>query len=157
MADQLSDTPEPIDWHAVAARQHRHNLSLIFTALGDVGHLDSEEQRFISQVAWDGGHLQLASLLQKARQAPPAAVAPSPRDTAVSNPRSSEETLNPAAEQPAANGSPPQDAAGTFNDHVNDLGDWCPWSLSPVADDYPYPDERCPQACRASHITDEEE
>jgi len=157
MADQLSDTPEPIDWHAVAARQHRHNQSLIFTALGDVGQLDSEEQRFILQVAWDGGHLQLASLLQKARQSPPAAGAPAPRDTAVSNPHPSEEDLNPTAEQPAANASPPQDAARTFNDHVNDLGDWCPWSLSPVADDYPYSDERCPQACRASHITDEEE
>ncbi|MDT5024255.1 MAG: hypothetical protein QOE61_681, partial [Micromonosporaceae bacterium] len=78
MAHQVSDTPEPIDWHAVAARQHRHNQSLILTALGDVGQLDSEEQRFLSQVAWNGGHLQLASLLHKARQAPPMDGAPAP-------------------------------------------------------------------------------
>ena len=156
MADQIGYTPEPIDWNAVAARQHRHNQSLIITALGDVG-LDAEDQRFISQVACTSDHLQLVSLLQKARQAPPAAGVPEPCDTAATNPHPREEDLIPAAEQPATNEPPLPDGARLFNDHVNDLGDWCPWSQSPVADPYPYSDGRCPQACRASWITGEEE
>jgi hypothetical protein len=76
---------EPIDWHAAAARQQQHNLALIRAALGDVGDLDQPEQQFIAQIAWDGGHLELASLLRKARQAtptaPPAPTADGPADT----------------------------------------------------------------------------
>jgi hypothetical protein len=81
IADQV-----PIDWHAVAARQQQHNLALIRTALGDVGQLDQPEHQLIAQVAWDGGHLELASLLRKARLATPIAVpapaANGPADTA---------------------------------------------------------------------------
>jgi hypothetical protein len=68
--DSIGDT-EPIDWHAVAARQQQYNIALISAALGDVGDLDRREQQFIAQIAWGGGHLELASLLRKARQATP--------------------------------------------------------------------------------------
>lgn len=71
MNDSIDGT-EPIDWQAVAARQQQHNITLIRAALGDVGDLDRQEHQFIAQIAWDGGHLELASLLRKARQAPPA-------------------------------------------------------------------------------------
>jgi hypothetical protein len=68
--DSIGGT-EPIDWQAVAARQQQYNIALIRAALGDVGDLDWQEHQFIAQIAWDGGHLELASLLRKARQAPP--------------------------------------------------------------------------------------
>jgi hypothetical protein len=73
----IGDT-EPIDWQATAARQQQHNIALIRTALGDVGDLDQREHQFIAQIAWDGGHRELASLLRKARQAPPIAPAGQP-------------------------------------------------------------------------------
>jgi hypothetical protein len=122
--------PEPIAWHTVAARQQQHNITLIRTALGDVGELDAEEEMFIDQTAWNGGHLQLASLLHKARQA-------TPIDT--------EQPENPAGDT----------ASQMINDHVNDIGDWCPWSDSPVDPaTYPHTDGRCPQACRASRLVE---
>jgi hypothetical protein len=39
-----------------------------------------------------------------------------------------------------------------FNNHSNDIGDWCPYSGEPVPEDYN--DDRCPQWCRASAIVD---
>lgn len=71
MSNEPIGDHEPIDWHAAAARQQQHNLALIRAALGDVGDLDQPEQQFIAQIAWNGGHLELASLLRKARQAAP--------------------------------------------------------------------------------------
>lgn len=86
MSNEPIGEHEPIDWHAAAARQQQHNLALIRAALGDVGDLDQPERQFIAQVAWDGGHLELASLLRKARQAapiaPPEPAADGPADTA---------------------------------------------------------------------------
>ncbi len=61
-----------VDWHAAASRQHDHCKALVYAALGDVGPLDDNETKFISQVAFDGGFLELASLLRKARAAAPA-------------------------------------------------------------------------------------
>lgn len=76
---------EPIDWHAAAARQQQHNLAPIRAALGDVGQLDQPERQFIAQIAWDGGHLELASLLRKARQATPIAAPAPPADGSADN------------------------------------------------------------------------
>lgn len=43
-----------------------------------------------------------------------------------------------------------------YNDHSNDIGDWCTWSGKPVdEDDLDDPDEdRCPALCRASRVED---
>ena len=41
-----------------------------------------------------------------------------------------------------------------FNQHSNNLGDYCPYSGQPVPADYEDEDERCPQACTASSIVD---
>ena len=60
----IGDT-EPIGWQAAAARQ-QHSIALIRAALGDVGDLDQQEHQFIAQIAWNGGYLELASLLNKA-------------------------------------------------------------------------------------------
>lgn len=139
---------EPVDWHDAATRQHQYNRDLIYTALGDVGPLDGDERRFISQIAWDGGHLQLASLLRKARQAAPAPASSQPDDAIAAT---------EVAEPPAGPSSAPlPDTRRMLNDHVNDIGDWCPWSQTPVGDDYPHRDGRCPQACRASRIVERE-
>lgn len=147
---------EPVDWHHAATRQHRHNRDLIYTALGDVGPIDGDERRFISQIAWDGGHLQLASLLRKARQAPPGTVKPVTA-TAGSHPDDGAIATTQIAERPVGLSSVPlPDTRRMVNDHVNDIGDWCPWSQSPVGDDYPHHDGRCPQACRASRIVERE-
>lgn len=86
MNDQPTRGTEPIAWHAAAARQQRHNIALIRGALGDVGDLDQPEQQFIAQIAWEGGHLELASLLRKARQAPPLAPAGQPTSDAPDTP-----------------------------------------------------------------------
>jgi hypothetical protein len=83
--DSIGDT-EPIDWHAVAARQQQYNIALICAALGDVGDLDRQEQQFIAQIAWGGGHLELASLLRKARQATPITPAGQPDGDSVPAP-----------------------------------------------------------------------
>lgn len=41
-----------------------------------------------------------------------------------------------------------------FNNHSNDLGDWCPWSDTPVtAPD----DSRCPAGCPSSTVTADHE
>jgi hypothetical protein len=37
-----------------------------------------------------------------------------------------------------------------FNEHTNDLGDWCPYSGQPAPDD----DAACPQGCRGSHAVE---
>ncbi len=116
---------EPVDWHDAATRQHQHNRDLIYTALGDVGPIDSDERRFISQIAWDGGHLQLTSLLRKARQAPPAAGEPAV--TTSSHPDSGGIATTQIAERAAGPSSAPlPDTRRMLNDHVNDIGDWCP-------------------------------
>jgi hypothetical protein len=44
--------------------------------------------------------------------------------------------------------------ARRWNDHSNDLGDWCPWSRVSVSarlDD----EQPCPAACRSAHIVEE--
>jgi hypothetical protein len=63
MVDDTGYTP--IDWHAAAARQHRHNMQLLLTAVGDTDILDDEEQRFLSSVAFNGGTPELASIMHK--------------------------------------------------------------------------------------------
>lgn len=73
--DNDLDDRSAIDWHASASRQHQHCKTLVYDALGDVGPLDDSETRFISQVAFDGGFLELASLLRKARAAAPTSAA----------------------------------------------------------------------------------
>lgn len=40
----------------------------------------------------------------------------------------------------------------SFNDHSNDIGDWCGWSMCRVTK--AYDDDRCPVGCRASRIVD---
>jgi hypothetical protein len=55
----------PIDWHAAAARQHRHNMQLLLTAVGDTDVLDDEERHFLSSVAFNGGTRELASIMHK--------------------------------------------------------------------------------------------
>jgi hypothetical protein len=40
-----------------------------------------------------------------------------------------------------------------YNDHKNDLGDWCPFSHCTVTIDA---DDRCPQGCAGSYIEDAE-
>jgi hypothetical protein len=101
----VNDNPtagsEPIDWHAEAARQQQHNIALIRTFLGDVGDLNQREQQFIAQIAWDGGHLELASLLRKARQAPPLAPAASSATNGDSQPASAGSTTGDAPDATA--------------------------------------------------------
>jgi len=63
MSDDTAYTP--IDWHAAAARQHRHNMQLLLAAVGATDILDDEERRFLSSVAFNGGTRELASLLHK--------------------------------------------------------------------------------------------
>ena len=36
-----------------------------------------------------------------------------------------------------------------WNEHTNDIGDWCPFSGTPVTTE----DNRCPQGCRQSRIS----
>jgi hypothetical protein len=81
----IGDT-EPIDWQAAAARQQQHNITLIRAALGDVADLDQQEHQFIAQIASDGGHIELASLLRKARQAPPITPAGQPNGNSTPDP-----------------------------------------------------------------------
>lgn len=62
-----------------------------------------------------------------------------------------------SADEPAPAG---RDSTPVWNEHNNDLGDWCPWSgqqatadrrealMGPLAGD----DERCPQGCRGSAL-----
>ena len=42
-----------------------------------------------------------------------------------------------------------------FSDHANDIGDWCPWSGTLLAEGYE--DDRCPALCRASRVTEDEQ
>jgi hypothetical protein len=42
-----------------------------------------------------------------------------------------------------------------FNEHNNDSGDWCAWSMCSVTDDVP-DDAQCPAGCRASAVEDAE-
>jgi hypothetical protein len=63
----------------------------------------------------------------------------------------------PTAE--GVNALEPEPGADThmFDDHSNDLGDWCPWSgvcVDPAT--YRHADGRCPQGCRTSHIVEQE-
>lgn len=38
-----------------------------------------------------------------------------------------------------------------YNEHTNDLGDWCPWSGEPAPEsDHDYP--ACPARCRDSDV-----
>lgn len=39
-----------------------------------------------------------------------------------------------------------------FNNHSNDIGDWCPWSTCTVTENYS--DERCPAGCTASRVVE---
>lgn len=41
-----------------------------------------------------------------------------------------------------------------WNNHCNDLGDWCPWSGEPIPDDEGT--GRCPAGCRDSRPADDE-
>lgn len=46
-----------------------------------------------------------------------------------------------------------QAPAFVWNDHDNQLGDWCPWSGKSIGDDVdPDDDIACPAGCPASHI-----
>lgn len=40
-----------------------------------------------------------------------------------------------------------------FNDHNNDIGDWCPWSGADA--DGHGTDDRCPAGCKQSAVVDE--
>jgi hypothetical protein len=108
----VNDNPiggtEPIDWHAEAARQQQHNIALIRTALGDVGDLDQRERQFIARIAWDGGHLELASLLRKARQAAP--ITPAGQPTGDAAPAAGAAVYGDG--QPASAGSTASDTSG---------------------------------------------
>lgn len=43
-----------------------------------------------------------------------------------------------------------------YNAHTNDLGDWCPYSLTrATVQEAEAEDERCPQGCRGSFIEDD--
>lgn len=41
-----------------------------------------------------------------------------------------------------------------FNNHTNDIGDWCPWSTCTVTENYT--DDHCPAQCRGSWIIEPE-
>lgn len=43
-----------------------------------------------------------------------------------------------------------------YNEHTNDLGDWCPWS-GQEASNSDIEDDACPARCRASRVEEEEE
>jgi hypothetical protein len=55
----------PIDWHAAAARQHRHNMQLPLTTVGDTDILDDKERSVLFSVAFNGGTRGLASIMHK--------------------------------------------------------------------------------------------
>lgn len=42
-----------------------------------------------------------------------------------------------------------------FNEHSNDIGDWCPFSGEELPADQGK-DKRCPQGCRASRIVEDD-
>ena len=48
-----------------------------------------------------------------------------------------------------------------WNDHKNDIGDWCPWSdepaVIPAGDTGPDTDPCCPARCRASRPVDKDD